>query len=179
MGKKSFGILVGGGPAPGINGVISSATIEVINRGHKVFGISNGFELIAKGNKNCIKEFSIEDVSRIHSKGGSILGTSRYNPRNNPQELKKIIEILTEKEIKYLLTIGGDDTASSAGSLAEIAQGKICVGHVPKTIDNDLPLPERDSTFGFQSARSAGTEISETLMVDAKTTTRWYFMVTM
>ena len=179
MSKKAFAILVGGGPAPGINGVISAATIEAINRGHKVYGVHRGFELIGKGDLSCVSELSIEKVSRIHNEGGSKLGTSRFNPSKNPEALNNIVEALKQREVGYLITIGGDDTATSAQAVAQQAAGQISVGHVPKTIDNDLPLPSKDSTFGYESARTTGTSIVETLMVDAKTTRRWYFVVAM
>jgi ATP-dependent phosphofructokinase / diphosphate-dependent phosphofructokinase len=78
-----------------------------------------------------------------------------------------------------LITIGGDDTAFSAMKLVEKADGRIRVVHVPKTIDNDLPLPSFVDTFGFQSARHHGVEIVKNLMVDARTSNRWYFIVTM
>nr|MCU0256704.1 6-phosphofructokinase [Vicinamibacterales bacterium] len=75
--------------------------------------------------------------------------------------------------------IGGDDTAFSAMKLVEKADGRIRVVHVPKTIDNDLPLPAFVDTFGFQTARHIGVEIVKNLMVDARTSNRWYFVVTM
>ena len=51
--------------------------------------------------------------------------------------------------------------------------------HVPKTIDNDLDLPAHVDTFGFQTARHYGVEIVKNLMVDARTTSRWYFVIAM
>ena len=77
------------------------------------------------------------------------------------------------------MTIGGDDTAFSALKLEERAAGRIQIVHVPKTIDNDLDLPHGIPTFGFQTARHVGVEIVKNLMVDAHTTSRWYFVVTM
>ena len=179
MEKKNVAIVVGGGPAPGINGVISAATIEAINRGHKVFGIRKGFELISKGDLSAVSELTIPDVSRIHYDGGSILGTSRANPTKDPAMLQNVIRSLNQIGAGYLVTIGGDDTASSARAVAIAAEGSVAVAHVPKTIDNDLPLPGKQPTFGFESARQAGTEIVETLMVDARTTCRWYLVIAM
>ena len=57
--------------------------------------------------------------------------------------------------------------------------GRMRVVHVPKTIDNDLFLPDDVDTFGFQTARHYGADIVKNLMVDAKTTSRWYFVVAM
>lgn len=177
--KKHIAIVVGGGPAPGINGVIASATIEAINRGYRVFGIVNGFEKILSGDPSGIRELTISDVSRIHNEGGSILGASRANPMKTPEMMQNVIKVLRDFDIGYLVTIGGDGTASSSSALAKALKGEICVGHVPKTIDNDLPLPNKISTFGFQSAREAGAAIVETLMVDSKTMSRWYFVIAM
>jgi 6-phosphofructokinase 1 len=75
--------------------------------------------------------------------------------------------------------MGGDDTAFSAMKLEEKAAGRIRVVHVPKTIDNDLDLPPYVDTFGFQTARHYGVDIVKNLMVDAKTTSRWYFIIAM
>src|SRR2546429_5087817 len=63
--------------------------------------------------------------------------------------------------------------------LEEKAAGRLQVVHVPKTIDNDLDLPPHVDTFGFQTARHYGVEIVKNLMVDARTTSRWYLVITM
>jgi len=174
-----LGIVVGGGPAPGINGVISAATIEALNEGIKVIGIYDGFHWLAQGDISHITDLTIKDVSRIHTTGGSILRTSRENPAKNPEKLSRALDALQRLNIRYLLIIGGDDTCFTAARIAETAQGVISVAHVPKTIDNDLPLPDNDVTFGFQSARHVGVTLVQSLMEDAKTTGRWYFIVTM
>lgn len=177
--KKAFAIVVGGGPAPGINGVISAVTIEAINAGHRVYGIMHGFKRIASGDASCLIELTISDVAWLHREGGSLLATSRSNPRAYPDMMKNIHDLLEEKNIGYLVAIGGDGTAACANAIAESLGNDLKVAHVPKTIDNDLPLPAEFSTFGFQTAREEGTEIVKTLMVDGKTTSRWYLVVAM
>ncbi|MER3447285.1 MAG: 6-phosphofructokinase [Candidatus Dadabacteria bacterium] len=177
--SEILAILVGGGPAPGINGVISAATIESINRGKIVIGIIDGFKWLCRGDKTHIRSLTIGDTSRIHLTGGSILGTSRENPTSSPDKMNNVLRVLKELNVKYLLTIGGDDTMFSASRVSEEARGQIKVAHVPKTIDNDLPLPGYTPTFGFETARHVGTRIVQYLMEDAKTTGRWYFIVTM
>jgi 6-phosphofructokinase len=177
--KKAFGIVVGGGPAPGINGVISAATIEAINNGHKVYGISQGFKGISSGDLSCINELSIVDIAGIHHEGGSILPISRSDPKAYPEMMSNIVKVLEQKNIGYLITIGGDGTATCANAMSESIGNKIKIAHVPKTIDNDLPLPSQFSTFGFQSAREAGTQIIHNLILDAKTTNRWYLAIAM
>ncbi len=175
----TFGILVGGGPAPGINGVIASATIEAINEGCRVVGIFDGFKWLAQGDTSHVAELKIEDVSRIHWLGGSILRTSRTNPAKEETSLDKAVRSLQSLGITQLLCIGGDDTTFGAAKIAQRAGGALRVATVPKTIDNDLPLPDNMPTFGFETARAAGSDIIESLMEDARTTLRWYLAVTM
>ena len=177
--RAIVGILVGGGPAPGINSVISAATIRSIVGGCEVIGILDGFKWLMEGNTSHVKPLSTEEVSRIHFRGGSSLGTSRANPTKNPESLEHVLSTLVRLGVTRLITIGGDDTAYSALKLEEKAAGRLHVVHVPKTIDNDLDLPHGIPTFGFQTARHVGVEIVKNLMVDAHTTSRWYFVVTM
>ncbi len=176
---ERLGILVGGGPAPGINSVIGAATIEAINSGLEVIGIYDGFEHLMKGRTDMVRQLTIPDVSRIHFDGGSILRTSRANPTRKAEDLENTVKALRELGIRYLVTIGGDDTAFSASEVVKAAGGTIRVAHVPKTIDNDLPLPGGMPTFGFETARHVGTELVRNLMEDSRTTNRWYFVVAM
>jgi 6-phosphofructokinase 1 len=177
--QPTIGILVGGGPAPGINSVISAATIRSILGGCEVLGIRDGFKWLMVGDASKTKPLSIEEVSRIHFRGGSYLGTSRANPTKKSSDLDTVLATLQELGVSRLITIGGDDTAFSALKLEQKAAGRLLVVHVPKTIDNDLDLPYGIPTFGFQTARHVGVELVKNLMVDAATTSRWYFVVTM
>lgn len=176
---KKIGILVGGGPAPGINAVIGSATIRAALSGVEVVGILDGFQWIMKNDLDHVKHLSISDVSRIHFRGGSYLGISRANPTKGEHLLENTIVSLLRLDVDKLITIGGDDTAFSASQIERQSKGRVRVAHVPKTIDNDLDLPESVDTFGFQTARHIGVSLVENLMVDAKTTSRWYFIIAM
>ncbi|MCJ7552558.1 MAG: 6-phosphofructokinase [Ignavibacteriaceae bacterium] len=176
---KKLAILVGGGPAPGINSVIGAATIRAEVEGVEVLGIRDGFKWIMEGDTSHIRELTIHNVSRIHFRGGSYIGISRANPTKDDKHLENAVTSLLRLDVDKLITIGGDDTAFSALKVNEMAAGRIRVVHVPKTIDNDLDLPHGIPTFGFQTARHIGVEIVKSLMVDAQTTSRWYFIVTM
>jgi 6-phosphofructokinase len=179
---KKLGILVGGGPAPGINAVIHSATIEAINHGFEVIGIYDGFKHLVDGKLVSIP-LKIRDVSRIHLDGGSILRTARANPAESPEKLRNCTQVLADAGITNLIGIGGDDTAYSLYQVAAFAQEQMGVAlrsvHVPKTIDNDLPLPEGIATFGFETAREVGTRLVMTFMEDALTSQNWFLVVTM
>ncbi len=170
-------ILVGGGPAPGINAVISAATIKAINEGFEVLGVQDGFKWLVKRDPSHVRQLTIDDVSRIHLRGGSVLGTARENPTKSPEAMNAVVETLKELGVRRLVTIGGDDTALSSSAVAGCSD--IRTVHVPKTIDNDLPLPSHIPTFGFQSARHTGVELVQNLMEDARATRRWYIVVAM
>ncbi len=194
MNRKKLAILVGGGPAPGINGVIGAATIEAVNNGMSVIGIYDGFKWLASDKfvpERHTIDLEINDVGRIHFDGGSILRTSRTTlldesqlgvstqVRPDEKKVRNVLRHLTELGVTHVLSIGGDDTALSARFVAEKTNHRIRVVHVPKTIDNDLPLPADQPTFGFTTARHLGSELVANLMEDARTTGRWYIVVLM
>jgi 6-phosphofructokinase 1 len=176
---QRLGILVGGGPAPGINAVISAATIKALNEGVEVIGIRDGFKHLVRRDTSRLQPLGIDDVSRIHLLGGSMLGTSRENPTKSPEATRAVVETLQGAGITYIVTIGGDDTALSSRYVSDLSGGAIRTVHVPKTIDNDLPLPPHVPTFGFQTARQLGVELVRNLMEDARSTQRWYVVVAM
>lgn len=177
--RNVLGILVGGGPAPGINAVISAGTIEAINSGFEVIGLPDGFRWLMQGDTSRARRLEINDVSRIHLRGGSVLGTARDNPARSEESTRKVVDTLRALGVTHLMTIGGDDTALSASVVAEQSGHQLRVAHVPKTIDNDLPLPSHIPTFGYQTARHVGAELVRNLIADARSTSRWYVVVAM
>ncbi len=172
-------VVVGGGPAPGINGVISAVTFEAVKQGLEVIGIYDGFKWLSKDDTSQVVTLHPDDISRIHTRGGSMIRTSRENPTKDPAKMSNVIKALTALNVKYLVTIGGDDTAFTATQVEKAGGGRIAVCHVPKTIDNDLPLPHGVPTFGFETARQLGSQLVENLMEDSQTAFRWYFVVAM
>ena len=177
--RKHLGILVGGGPAPGINSAISATVIEAVNEDLEVIGIYDGYEHLIQGRTDMVRPLTIEGVSRIHFQGGSILRTARANPTRHPDDMRRTLQALQSLGISALVSIGGDDTAFAASEVAKASHGRLRVAHIPKTIDNDLPLPGGVSTFGFETARHIGTQLIRNLMEDARTTNRWIFVVVM
>jgi 6-phosphofructokinase len=176
---KKLAMLVGGGPAPGINGVISAVTIQAAEKeGIEVLGIQDGYQGIMEG-KVHVRRLGYPDVRDIHLRGGSILGTSRANPTKNDEHMRTVLRIFHELGVDALVSIGGDDTAYTASQVYEKAGGRIRIAHVPKTIDNDLPLSGSTPTFGFETARHLGVQIVRNIVEDARTTSRWYLVVSM
>ena len=174
---KRIGIIVGGGPAPGTNGVISAVAIEAIRVGCVSIGFNDGFDWLAQRYTDEQHELTIEEVSRIHLDGGVLLGASRRDVTRDPESLENTVAALAKLRIDALVCIGGDDMVRSAVAIER--RGAVKVVQVPKSIDNDLWLPLPLATLGYETARHAGVGIVKSLMEDAKTTGRWYLGVTM
>lgn len=175
--KQSVAILCAGGPAPGINTVIGSVTKVFLNSGYNVLGIHEGYKTIFTDKPN-FEYLDFEFADKIYSRGGSALKMSRHKPKDS--EFKK--DFFVNNNIKLLVTIGGDDTASTANRLSKFLQGEkleVANIHVPKTIDNDLPLPEGSPTFGYHSAKEEGVRIVRTIYEDARTSGTWFVIAAM
>ncbi|MEF9438209.1 MAG: 6-phosphofructokinase [Candidatus Mariimomonas ferrooxydans] len=139
----------------------------------------DGFKWLFRGNTKKIINLTGKNVWNIHNRGGSLLRTARDFPDNPEEKLKNAVKTIKALKIKFLITIGGDGTAYIATEIKKMAGKSLSIVHVPKTIDNDLPLPGGVPTFGFETARHWGTEIVANIIVDARTTGRWYFVTTM
>ncbi len=175
--KDAVAILCAGGPAPGINTVISSVTKVFINNGFNVLGLNGGYKSLFS-EEPAFEYLDFEYADKIYSRGGSALKMSRYKPRDD--EFKA--EFFKKNNVKLLVTIGGDDTASTANRLAKFLKSeKLDVKniHVPKTIDNDLPLPDNTPTFGYHSAKEEGVRLATTIYEDARTSGNWFVVSAM
>lgn len=175
--KESIVILAGGGPAPGINTVIGTVCKVFLKAGYRVIGMHEGYKTLFSPKPNIIDiDFTLAD--NIYKTGGSFLQMSRYKPKD--EEFNA--EFFTNNNVKLLVTIGGDDTASTANRISAFLQkNQVDVRniHVPKTIDNDLPLPEGQPTFGYYSAKEEGVRIATTVYEDARTSGNWFIVSAM
>lgn len=175
--QKSIAILCGGGPAPGINTVISTVAKVFMKDGYKVIGVHHGYKGLLSDEPE-LKIFDFHHADRIFSRGGSTLIMSRFKPKDTDFK----VDFFKEHNVQLLVTIGGDDTASTANRLTKyLGERHLQVAHihVPKTIDNDLPLPDRNPTFGFHSAKNEGVKIGNTVYEDARTSENWFVVSTM
>jgi ATP-dependent phosphofructokinase / diphosphate-dependent phosphofructokinase len=175
--KGNILILAGGGPAPGINTVISSVAKVFLRDGYKVIGLHDGYKYLFTENASTI-DIDFEMADLFFSLGGSVVRMSRYKP----SDLEFKPDFFIKNNIKLLVTIGGDDTASTANRISKfLVERKIPIQniHVPKTIDNDLPLPEGQPTFGYQSAKQEGVRIGRTIYEDARTSANWFVVSAM
>ncbi len=179
--KKSIVILTGGGPAPGMNTVVGSIAKTFISKGFRVLGLHGGYKGLFSKNPNfCELDFVIADA--IFNRGGSYLMMSRYKPSAVDFEQNFNLQFFVDNNIQLLVTVGGDDTASTANRVAKFLSEnnyQIANIHVPKTIDNDLPLPNEAPTFGYQSASAEGARIASTVYEDARTSGNWFVVCAM
>jgi 6-phosphofructokinase 1 len=176
---KRIGIVVGGGPAPGTNGVIAAAVIEAIKLGCVPIGFHDGLQWLAQRYTDEQHEMTIAEVSRAHGLGGSMLGATRTDVASDPTMLRNTIDALRKLAIDGVVAIGGDDLVRSAIAIQADSGGKIQVVLVPKSIDNDLAIPSQLPTLGFETARHVGVQLVKNLMEEARTGGRWYLAVTM
>src|SRR5436309_13094789 len=115
MGQRDkLAILVGGGPAPGINAVIGAATIRACLEGVEVLGIEDGFEWIVQGITDHARPLTIENTSRIHFRGGAYIGIARANPTTSPERLETPGQPRLRLALDRPITIRRDDPAVSA-----------------------------------------------------------------
>jgi len=175
--QTRLGILCGGTPAPGVNAVLAALTQECLQENIEVIGFLEGFKRLRTGN-SLIEKLDRQRVSQIQYTGGSILRVSKKQIEDE-KHADNALRVLEHHRIRYLVTIGGVKTAYSSHWIAKAAtkaKYKLSVVHIPKTIFNDLPLPDDVATFGFDTAVSVGSSIIRNLDTDARTMLRWYIV---
>jgi 6-phosphofructokinase 1 len=156
-----LGVMTGGGDCPGLNAVIRAVVQRAIKgHGWTVEGIRHGWRGLLREE---IEPLELSTVSGILPRGGTILGTSRTNPYQDPNGEAVILQTLERRGIDALIAIGGEDTLGIAAKLAK--KGVRVVG-VPKTIDNDVN--GTDYTFGFDTALTIATEAIDRLHTTAE-----------
>ena len=179
--KDSIIILCGGGPAPGLNAVVCSVAKTFLGNGYRVIGLHGGYSgLFNKSPRTEDLDFFKADA--YFNRGGSYLEMSRFKPTQEDFDKNFNLDLFKDNNIKLLVTVGGDDTASTANRIAKFLEDKqypIKNIHVPKTIDNDLPLPENAPTFGFNSAKDEGAHLARTIYEDARTSGNWLLISAM
>lgn len=181
MMKPAVVILTGGGPAPGVNTVVGSIVKTFLANDYRVIGLHEGYSgLFSK--EPIFEELSYDLADVIFKQGGSYLKMSRFKPSDENFTNDFNLSFFIDNNVELLITIGGDDTASTANRVAQFLaknDHKISNIHVPKTIDNDLPLPGGAPTFGYQSAKNEGAHLAHTLYEDARTSQNWFIVSTM
>lgn len=179
--QEAIVILTGGGPAPGTNTVVGSVAKTFLNNGYRVIGLHKGYSgLFSQDPQTLDISFALADD--IFNRGGCYLQMSRFKPTHEDFAERFNLKLFTDNNVKLLVTIGGDDTASTANRVAKFLADKkypIANIHVPKTIDNDLPLPAGLPTFGYESALEKGAVIGQGVYMDARTSGNWFVMVAM
>ena len=158
--KGTIGILTGGGDCPGLNAVIRAVVRHGEQLGYKILGIRDGWRGMLKADA---VPLTLDSISGILPRGGTILGTSRTNPLKKEEDKKTVLANLKTMGIDFLIAVGGEDTL---GVARQLASENVKVVGVPKTIDNDVE--GTDQTFGFDTAVSIATENIDRLHTTAE-----------
>lgn len=164
-----------------MNTVVASVAKTFLRDGYRVIGLHGGYSALFTETPR-MQELDFLTADEIFNKGGSILKMSRFKPTDEDFEKRFNLDFFRNNEVKLLVTVGGDDTASTANRVAkflEAHQYPIANIHVPKTIDNDLPLPNSSPTFGYNSAKAQGCVIGTAVMEDARTSENWFVVSAM
>ena len=162
---KTIGVLTGGGDCPGLNAVIRA----VVRRaewglGWRVLGFHDGWTGLLD---DSMEELTVPGCRGILPRGGTILGTSRYQPFMYDDGMERVKGTMERHGVDALVVIGGEGTLSAAEAVYR--EGVPLVG-IPKTIDNDIGLTER--TFGFDTAVQIATEAIDRLHTTAESHNR-------
>ncbi|MDR2037804.1 MAG: 6-phosphofructokinase [Bacteroidales bacterium] len=179
--KESIAILTGGGPAPGMNTVVGSVAKVFLQKGYRVIGLHGGYSGLFNPQPRTV-EIDFTYADNIFNRGGSSVIMSRFKPTDKNFAEDFNLKFFKDNNIKLLVTVGGDDTASTANRVAKFLEEKnypISNIHVPKTIDNDLPLPDCRPTFGYHSAKAQGTVTGSIIYEDARTSENWFVVSAM
>ncbi len=158
---KKIGILTGGADCPGLNSVIRAVVRKGMQEGYVVTGIKNGWLGLIE---NDMRVLDVKSTTGILDRGGTILGTSRINPLDDEEQIKKIKENYQRSGIDAIIVVGGEETLKIA--LALHKRGIIQVVAVPKSIDN--ALSGTDYAFGFDTAVNVATECIDRLHTTAE-----------
>jgi 6-phosphofructokinase 1 len=166
--KARAAIVTCGGLCPGLNDVIRGLvlSLSLIYGVKHIYGFRNGYAGFIARHGLEVLDLDTEQVSEIHERGGTILGSSRGN-----QDPVEIVDCLERMSISILFIVGGDGTMRGGLSIADEIEKrslKIAVVGVPKTIDNDINF--LDQSFGFQTAYSAATGAIRAAHQEAKGT---------
>jgi 6-phosphofructokinase 1 len=158
--KGTIGILTGGGDCPGLNPVIRAVVRRAYQLGYQVLGVKDGWKGMLKADA---EPLTLDSISELLQRGGTILGTSRTNPLKKEEDKKTLLANLKNMGIDYLVAVGGEDTL---GVARQLVNENVKVVGVPKTIDNDVE--GTDQTFGFDSAVAIVTQEIDRLRTTAE-----------
>ena len=160
------GVLTGGGDAPALNSCLFAIAKYGRKKGLEIIGFLEGWKGVLDLNTTYLNPEDLEDYL---VQGGTILKTSRVNPKDQLVTLEKNLR----KEVDRLIVIGGNDTLSIAHSLSK----NFPLVGIPKTIDNDLSGTEY--CIGFNTAVLNATELIDKLKSTAKSHNRVFVVEVM
>lgn len=177
--KLKVGVVLSGGQAPGGHNVICGIFdyLQEHAKGSTMFGFRGGPAGIMKGK---YVEVTSDFVYPYRNQGGFDMICSGRDKIETPEQFKQAEDTVTKMDLDGLVVIGGDDSNTNACLLAEYFRGKNMKTRVigcPKTIDGDLKSKEVPTSFGFDTACKIYSEMIGNVMIDARSTGKYYHFV--
>lgn len=175
----NIGVVLSGGQAPGGHNVISGLFdyLQERTKGSTLYGFRGG----PAGIMNSKYVFLTSDlVYPYRNQGGFDMICSGRDKIETPEQFKKAEDTVNKLDLDGLVVIGGDDSNTNACLLAENFREKKIKTRVigcPKTIDGDLKCKEVPTSFGFDTACKIYAEMIGNVMVDARSTGKYYHFV--
>ncbi|KAF7811212.1 pyrophosphate--fructose 6-phosphate 1-phosphotransferase subunit beta [Senna tora] len=177
--KLKIGVVLSGGQAPGGHNVISGIFDYLQERvkGSTLYGFKGGPAGIMKCK---YVELNSDYIYPYRNQGGFDMICSGRDKIETPEQFKQTEDTVTKLDLDGLVVIGGDDSNTNACLLAENFRSKnmktLVIG-CPKTIDGDLKCKEVPTSFGFDTACKIYSEMIGNVMVDARSTGKYYHFV--
>ncbi|XP_044462539.1 pyrophosphate--fructose 6-phosphate 1-phosphotransferase subunit beta-like [Mangifera indica] len=177
--KLKIGVVLSGGQAPGGHNVISGIFDYLQDRvkGSVLYGFRGGPAGVMKGK---YIELTPDYIYPYRNQGGFDMICSGRDKIETPEQFQQAEETAKKLDLDGLVIIGGDDSNTNACLLAENFRGKNLKTRVigcPKTIDGDLKCKEVPTSFGFDTACRVYAEMIGNVMIDARSTGKYYHFV--
>ncbi|KAF2955501.1 ATP-dependent 6-phosphofructokinase [Marinitoga sp. 38H-ov] len=152
---KRIALLNVGGDCPGLNSAIRAFVRKSALEDIEVLGVYDGFKGLLEDR---VFVMTKEHVSGILERGGTILGSSKYDPTENIEDMNKLKENFKKYQITAFVIMSGHTGTGIALKLSDEGMPSIVI---PATIDNDLPWT--DFSIGFFTALETVTKTLDSL----------------
>ena len=150
-GSGNLLVMQSGGCTPVLNRSLVGVVRQAQERPsvEKMYGAAHGLEGILEGKLVDLGKLSKVSWGRIARTPGAALGSTRRKLRT--EEVEVVLNTFKQHDIRFLFTIGGNDSAETGLAISRAARHAgydLKVVNVPKTIDNDLVLTDHSPGYG-------------------------------
>jgi 6-phosphofructokinase 1 len=177
--SEVVGIICGGGTVPGLNSLVSSVVLSAREAGLRVLGFHDGFLHLASGDPNVVRQNVVDLTDHSLASDCPLIRTNRFDPSRSFSTISNCTFSLSQLNIRYLLVIGGNTQLLASQLITDGADPtEMQILILPKTVDNDVPLPDDALSFGFHSARVCGHRLVSDIVAEAHRAHEWVIVET-